>query len=148
MDYTAARSMLITFAVDAFNVQRHQHFKPQDFDIITIPHSGDYFCAFEIYTTMFSDFLVLHIYASLGNVNYIGEYTLNSHTDSHTGIESEVFAANATLDNEFLHAANNYIRRNCIRMDPNTALLNIILNEDDGAILDEDNEFIILEDSL
>ncbi len=139
------KQFLIFLAVDAFNTQFGRNYKPTDFDCTRIETDHRTRCAFEFFTITPTDSLRLRLFCQFATINRVFPYQLNvAGVAVDLELGDEVWVADAFLDQEFLYAGNNFIRRSCPDIVSNPTDYIVLTAEDDTYLLTEDGAEIVL----
>lgn len=139
------REFIIKVAIDAFNKEFGTNHEYQDCDAFSLPH-GDYDrCLFEVYTKKHFDALRIRLSCQMTNRTWVGPFRLVLSVPTIiNGLGDEVWYANVQLDQEFLFAGMNYVRRVCPVILPKRNT--VLIAENGDGILTEDGDEILISD--
>lgn len=145
---TKIKDYLINLALTRFNTQYKLNLPVSYFDAITIKKNTQALVSYELYSTRSDDNMRIRLHCTLGNESrVINEFSISDDASELSGLEDDVYVADATLDHTFLMINNNEIRRMFDKLDIDPTRYGAVITEDGIPIVSEDDMFILLEES-
>jgi len=139
------REFLISLAINRFNLQFNRTFQISDFDVKSIQPAYKCSRGYEVYSVRFDDFLRLRVYFNFGNGTSLGPYRLETDITHAVGVlGDEVFVSFGEIDSDFKNLDIFKFQDS----DIDVTRYQILIAENNEAILTEDGEYILLEDGV